>query len=176
MSHQTDLSPLGVTCQLFDVPGGLFRTLHLFCKLPDLACRKLFHVYIAVINCLGDKLFIFQEKPKDVPMMYLHCFWGYLAKATWVCTTLYHLSTDLFPCQKLVSKSNLALTSFNLGLQTLQTSPKWYQSLIHLWTSSKKHTGPCQNHHSKQSLSCIASFLVTWQAHTPECSHTSSTI
>ena len=36
---------------------------------------------------------------------------GYLANATWVYTALYHQSTDLSPCLKLVSNSNLALTS-----------------------------------------------------------------
>ena len=42
---------------------------------------------------------------------------GFLPKATWVCTALYHSSTDLFPCWKLVSKSNLALASLDWGLQ-----------------------------------------------------------
>ena len=45
------------------------------------------------------------------------CFWGYLVKATWFCTALYHSSTDLLPCWKLVSKLILALTSFDWGLQ-----------------------------------------------------------
>ena len=108
---------LGVTCHLLDVPGGHLRTLRLLCKLPDLGCGKLVQVYVAVINYLGDKFFIFKEEPKDVPVKDLGCFWGYLAKATWICTALYHSSTDLFPCWKLLSKSNLALTSFNWGLQ-----------------------------------------------------------
>ena len=42
---------------------------------------------------------------------------GYLATAVWVCIALYHSSTDLFPCWKLLSKSNLPLTSFDWGLQ-----------------------------------------------------------
>ena len=42
---------------------------------------------------------------------------GYLAKATCVCTELYHSSILLLPCLKLVSKSNLALTSLDWGLQ-----------------------------------------------------------
>ena len=67
MSHQIDLSHLGVTSHLLDVPGSCLRTLHLLCKLPDLACRKLVQVYVAVINCLWDKLFIFQGKTKRWP-------------------------------------------------------------------------------------------------------------
>ena len=84
-----------------------------------LLAGKLIQVYIAVINCLGETFLIFQEKPKDVPVKDLGSFWGggYLAKTTWVSTALYHSSTDLFPCQKLVIKSNLALTSLNSGLQ-----------------------------------------------------------
>ena len=42
---------------------------------------------------------------------------GYLAKATCVCTVLYHSSTPLLPCLKLVSKSNLDQTSLDWGLQ-----------------------------------------------------------
>ena len=42
---------------------------------------------------------------------------GYWHKFICVCTALNHSSTDLLPCQELVSKSNLALTSFDCGLQ-----------------------------------------------------------
>ena len=41
----------------------------------------------------------------------------YLAKATCVCTMLYHSFTLLIPHLKLVSKSNLALTSLDWDLQ-----------------------------------------------------------
>ena len=61
MSHQIDLSYLGVTCHLLDVSGGCLWTLHLLCKMPDLACRTLGQIYINVVDCLGDKLFIFEE-------------------------------------------------------------------------------------------------------------------
>ena len=43
--------------------------------------------------------------------------WGYLVNAIYVCTALYHSSTLLSPCLKLVNKSNLALTSLDWGLQ-----------------------------------------------------------
>ena len=42
---------------------------------------------------------------------------GYLARHTWACTALYNSSTDLLPWWKLVSRSNLALTSFAWCLQ-----------------------------------------------------------
>ena len=78
MSQQIDLSCLGVTCHLLDVPVGCLGTFHLLCKLPDLAWRTPVQVYVAIIDCLGDKLFILKEEPKDVPMKYLGCFWGVL--------------------------------------------------------------------------------------------------
>ena len=55
---------LGVTGHLLDMPGSHLWTLHLPCKLPDLVCGKLVQVYVAIIYCPGDKLFIFQEVPK----------------------------------------------------------------------------------------------------------------
>ena len=68
VSHQIDLSHLGITCQLLS-------------KQPDLACQEPVKVYITVIDCLGDKLFILEEKPKDVSMKYLGCFWGVLSQS-----------------------------------------------------------------------------------------------
>ena len=40
----------------------------------------------------------------------------YFAKFTCACTALYHSSMLQFPCQKLVSRSNLALTSLDCSL------------------------------------------------------------
>ena len=54
--------------------------------------------------------------------------------------------------------------------------PNCNQGLALHWTSSRKHTGPCQKHHSKQLPSCIAFSLVTLSAYTQGCSHTSSAI
>ena len=81
MSRQINLSLLGVTCHLLDVPGGHLRTLHLLFELPDLACGKLFQVYVDVINCLREKLFICQEKAKDVPVKDPGCLWGVLSQS-----------------------------------------------------------------------------------------------
>ena len=41
----------------------------------------------------------------------------YFTKLTCTCTALYHLSTFQLPCQKLVSKSNQALTLFVWGFE-----------------------------------------------------------
>ena len=54
---------------------------------------------------------------------------GYWHKFICVCTALNHSSTDLSPCRKLVSKSNLALTSFDCGLQKVfEVGPQSFQS------------------------------------------------
>ena len=42
---------------------------------------------------------------------------GYLAKFTCACMALYHSSMLWFPWQKLISRSNLAQTLFDCGLQ-----------------------------------------------------------
>ena len=115
MSHQINLSCLVVICLLLAMPGSCLWTLYLLCKLPDLACGKLSRSMLLSLIVL-ETLFIFKEEPKDVPMKYLGSFWGYFAKVTLVCTALYHSSTDLFPCWKLVRRSNLALTSLDCGL------------------------------------------------------------
>ena len=72
------MSYQGVTCHLLSVPGSCLLALYFLHKLSDLACRKPDQVYVAIINCLGDKFFIFQEKPKDVPVKDCGCFWGVL--------------------------------------------------------------------------------------------------
>ena len=116
VSHKINLCYLGVICYQVDVPGSHLWTLHLLCKLPDLAYWEHVQVYVAIIYCLGDKLFIFQEEPKMSLWSIFAVSGGYLAKATWVWTALYHSTTELFPCQNLVRRSNLALTSFHCGL------------------------------------------------------------
>ena len=80
-SHQIHLSQLGLTCHLLDVPGSCLRTLHLLFMLSDLAYVKPVQIYVAIIDCLGDKLFIFSEELKDVHMKYLGCFWGVLSQS-----------------------------------------------------------------------------------------------
>ena len=176
MSHKVNLSCLEVTCQLLDMPGSHLWTLHLLCKLPDLACGNLVQVYVAIIYCLEDKLFTFKEELKDVPMRYLGSIWGYLAKATWVWTAWYHSSTDLFPLWKLVRRSNLALTSLDVGL--LNSS-----NFSHIVSSISSSLDKLQETYWSMSKSlpqaipsCISFFLVAWQAQSQGCSHTSNAI
>ena len=68
---------------------------------------------------------------------------GYLARHTWACTVLYHSSTDLFPCLKLVSRSNLALTSFTCGLQ---------KSSYLAYITSKQRFSAGKHHETYQSI------------------------
>ena len=55
------------------------------------------------------------QKMSQCKMFAVFCW--YFARHTWACTALYLWSTDLLPWQKLVSRSNLVLTSLALGLQ-----------------------------------------------------------
>ena len=65
VSHQIDLGYLLVSCLLLDVSCSCLGCFHLLC-LPNLACRELDKVNTALIEGLRHKLFIFQEKPKDI--------------------------------------------------------------------------------------------------------------
>ena len=79
--HEIDLSCLGFICHVLNVPGSYHLALHFLCKLPDFACGKLVQVYVAVINCLEDKLLIFQEKSKDIPCGGSWLFLGLLSQS-----------------------------------------------------------------------------------------------
>ena len=98
---------------------------------------------------------------------------GYLARHMWAGTILYHLSTDLLPWQKLVSRSNLDLTSFAWGLQNTSYLDQIVSSWVHPWASTRKHTDPYQNHYSMLWLSCTSLNQEALQAHNLKCSHTS---
>ena len=65
-------------------------------------------------------------------MKYLGISGGYLARLIWACIVLYHSSTLLVPCQKLVKRSKQALTLFTWGLQN---SSKWSQVVSKLRSS-----------------------------------------
>ena len=97
------------------------------------------------------------------------CFGGYLARLTWACTTLYHSSTLLLPCLKLVSRSKWTLTSFDYGLQNPLNFP---QIVSKVNSSAGKHHETYWSMpkflQSRQSLSCIVVSQAKLQAHTPE--------
>ena len=118
MSHQIDLSHLGVTCNFFNMMCCRLWCLQHLCKLPDFACRKLLQICITIIDGLVNKFFIFEKKNQNVSLCkILAIFVGYLARDTCACTVLYYSSTELLSCLKLVSWSHLALTSLACGLQ-----------------------------------------------------------
>ena len=172
MSHQIDLGCLGVTCNLFNMMCFGLWTLHLLCKLPEFACRKLSWIYTAIIYGFGLKLFILQEEPNISWCKILAVSDGYLAIDIWACTALYHSSTDLFPCLKLVSKTNLALTSFACGLQK---SSYLDHIVSKLRSSAGKHQETywsIQKSHSKLWLYFISLTQVALQVHNQEYSQT----
>ena len=76
VSQEIDLGSLWVTCYLFDMVCCSLRAFKLFGKLPHLACRELFQIYTSITDGLGNKLFIMQEKPEDVPLQNLSCLRG----------------------------------------------------------------------------------------------------
>ena len=92
---------------------------------------------------------------------------GYLAKLTWACTALYHLSTLLLPCQKLVKRSNHACTSFDYGLQKSSNLAQIISNVS--WSIGK----PQETYWSipksldKVITFCIVAFLVMLQVHIP---------
>ena len=116
-TSKDQLELLGVTCNIFYVPSGRLWRFHFLGKLPHLACWKLLQIYIWTIDGLGDKLLIFSENQNILLCKILAVSGGYLEKDNWAWTALYHSSTDQLPCLKLVSRSNLSLTSLLCGLQ-----------------------------------------------------------
>ena len=96
---------------------------------------------------------------------------GYLARLTWACTTLYHSSTLLLPCWKLVRRSNLVCTSFDCGLQKSSNFPHIISRVNWLVGKPQETYWSMQNPQTKLLPFCIAAFLVMLQAHIQECSH-----
>ena len=115
--HSRLIWVLGVPQILVYVPCSGFWAFIFLGQLVHSACREFVQVYTAITDVLDTKSSSFRKKTKDVTVEYFGCFWGYLAKFTCACMTLYHSSMLQFPCLKLVSKSNLAWTSFDCGLQ-----------------------------------------------------------
>ena len=96
---------------------------------------------------------------------------GYLTSATCVCTALYHSSTLISACIKLVNKSNLVLNTLACGLQN---SSNFYISLLRTdlhWTNSMSCTGLTPNHLTRPQSSCSFLFQTTLQVHILACSH-----
>ena len=107
---------------------------------------------------------------------------GYLAMFTCACMVLYHSSMLQFPCLKLISKSNLAQTSLDCGLQyssyfphivssissfedkfqdtywSILQSPLHAITFLHCW-----HSGRAASLHSKIFLHLRYHFRNLWQ-------------
>ena len=92
---------------------------------------------------------------------------GYLANATCVYTALYHSSTDFAPCLKLVSKSNLALTSLDWGLQNYSNFPHISSRVSSSLVKFRDTYWSIPNIYSRQAPSCIFFSPQALQAHTP---------
>ena len=176
MSHQIDLSPQGslaicLMCLVVILELSIFYASCLTLLVGNLSRSMLLSLIVLETNSSSFK------KKKDVSVKDLGCFWGVLSQNNLDLYCIVPFINWLVSLPEVCKQVKSRPHFIYLGpFKTLHFFPKWYQSLNLLWTSSKEHSGPCQNHHSMWSLSCIASFLVTWQAHTPESSHTSSTI
>ena len=94
-----------------------FELLYFLANWCTLLAGNLSKLTLPSLMVLDTKSSSFRKKTKDVHVMYFGCFQGYLAKFTCACMALYHSSTIWFPCLKLVSRSNLAQTSLDCGLQ-----------------------------------------------------------
>ena len=103
---------------------GGFGTFHLFASYHTLLAGNLSKSTLPFADCSGYKFFILEEKPEYVSVQDFGCFWGYLARLTCACTALYHSSTLLLPCLKLVRRSKWAHTSFDWGLQNSSNFPQ----------------------------------------------------
>ena len=162
MPHEINLSHLRVTYNCFDVSRGWLWRLHFLGKWPHLTCRKLLQINIGIIYGFGEKPLILQKKKQNISLCKIFAVSdGYFARDTWAWAALYHSLKDLFPCLKLVSRSNLALTSFVCGLRKSSyldhITPKLKSSLGKYMT----HIDPFQNLHSMLWPSCISLLQVT---------------
>ena len=120
MSHQIVFGPLGGHLQLalydmqyllmppFSLPAALILFAGNFCKST-----------LHSLMVLDTKSSSFKKNQNISLCKILAVYGGYLARDTCAYTALYQSSTDLLPGHKLVSRSNLALTSFSCGLQKI---------------------------------------------------------
>ena len=110
MSYQIDWGHLGVTCNLFDVMCFSLWCLHLLCKLPDFACRKLLQMYTAIIYGFGHTLFIFHKEPEYIFMQDTCCFWWVMGKRHlclyWIVPLIYRWISLSEVCKQAISGSD----------------------------------------------------------------------
>ena len=139
------------------------------CLLGNLSKSKLPSLIVLDTNSSSCR-----KKQKMSLCKILAVSWGYLARLTCACTVLYHLSSLLLPCVKLVRRSKWVHTSFNQGLQNSSNFPQIVMRLTPLMARPRRHICPCQSLYCRQSLSCIFVAQAKLQAHIPKCFHISS--
>ena len=110
MPHKVNLSCLGINCNLFEVSSSRLWRLHLFGRLPHLACWKLFQIYIWNIYGFGNKLIILQEIPECISVQDASCFWWVLGKRHLSLNSIVPLMNWSIAlseaCQQVISGSN----------------------------------------------------------------------
>ena len=93
---------------------------HFLGQLAHTACGELVKIHTAFLYCFGHKVLIFHKKNQRMSLCSILAFsGGYLARLIWACTALYHSSTLLVSCLKLVKRSKQALTFTCLRLVEL---------------------------------------------------------
>ena len=117
MPQKIKLSCLRVTGNCFDVSSGWLWRFHYLANCLTLLVGNFSRSILESFMVLETNYSSFRKKSEYISMQDACSFWWDLAREPWAWTALYHSSTDLFPCLKLVSRSNLALTSFVCGLQ-----------------------------------------------------------
>ena len=125
--YQIYLCCLGVTCHLLNILGCGFRAFHLFVSCLALLAGNLYRSMLLSFIVFETNSSSLRKNQKISLCRILAVSCVYLANATWVCTALYHSSTDLSPCKKLVSQPSLALTSLDWACKTPQIFPRGHQ-------------------------------------------------
>ena len=80
MSQQVDLSGLGFPGDLFYMPCCGFGAFKCLGQLLHPTCRESVQGNAAITDSPGHKIFVFKEKPEDVPVQYFSCFLGVLGQ------------------------------------------------------------------------------------------------
>ena len=176
MSHQTDMSKLWVTCHLLDMPGSCLWTLHFLCKLPDLACGKLVRSILLSLIVLETNSSSLRKNQKMSPWGILAVSWGVLSQSNlgrYCIVSFINRFVALPEASKQVKAGPYFIP---LWLAELFIFPQIVSSISS--SLDKLHVTywsiPKSPFHAITFFYCF--FLVTWQAHTPVGSHTSSTI
>ena len=117
MPHKINLCCLGsltnaLMCSAVDFEDSIFLTSCLPLHAGNLTKSMLESLLVLETNSSS-----FKKNQKIFLYKILAVSGGYLARDSWACTALYHSFSEQLPCLKLVSRSNLALTSLVCGLQ-----------------------------------------------------------